>query len=157
LWAGFVWLREGPVASSCEYGDEPSGRIGGLGNVFTKHPGFPKDPTRSPHCTPSPPPPVRSLPESLHCDDALFLCSRSWALFWASCTAMTPIWPTGNSVATAEAAVTSPTQEYTATASLRASVHTSGRRHTLTRYSALCVSYKTVFYIVFFTLAPILS
>jgi hypothetical protein len=24
-WSGFSWLRIGPVAGSCEYGDEPSG------------------------------------------------------------------------------------------------------------------------------------
>jgi hypothetical protein len=29
LWTGFNWLRLGPVAGSCEHGNEPSGSIKG--------------------------------------------------------------------------------------------------------------------------------
>jgi hypothetical protein len=71
--------------------------------------------------------------------------------------AMTLIWPTGNSVATAEVAATSPTEEYAANASLQTSVHSPGRRLTLTRYSAFSVFFKAVFYIEVLWLIPVLS
>jgi hypothetical protein len=29
VWIGFLWLRMGPVAGSCEHGNEPSGSIKG--------------------------------------------------------------------------------------------------------------------------------
>jgi hypothetical protein len=87
----------------------------------------------------------------------LILCFRSWGLFWASSMATTLIWPTGNSVATAEAAVISSTEEYTADATLRTSVHSPGRRLTLTKYSAFSTFFKTVFYIVVLWLIPVLS
>jgi hypothetical protein len=28
-WTGYVWLRIGPVARSCEHGNEPSGSVKG--------------------------------------------------------------------------------------------------------------------------------